>query len=613
MKITVSQLANTFQGHFSDFCPFPPATDRSAYQALPVDLQAQIIQDGEAYLNYAYPALPATDFMIFRRTGNRSYFESKYFRKRHVLSTLVLAECVEYQGRFLDDIINGIFSICEESAWQIPAHNTYVRGMPQAILPDHSAPILDLFACETGALMACVAYFLGDALERFSPFLTKRIYHELDMRILQPYLNEHFWWMGRGDEPMNNWTTWCTQNTVIAAFLSPISVEKKQQILSKAAGSCDYFLKDYGDDGCCDEGAQYYRRAGLTLFQTLDIFNQITGGHFQPLFEETKIRNIAAYILNVHVHDKYYFNFADCSAVPGRCGVAEYLFGKATAQPDLSYFAAKDFQASGGLLYKDEMSQINLYTRAQTIFHHSRVMAEDTSAPIIHQDIFYSSVGLWIAHGHEFALAVKAGDNDDNHNHNDAGSFILYKNGNPVFIDIGVESYTQKTFSAERYEIWTMQSGYHNLPTIYGADQQAGANFRATQVTTQPDASHPQISMELITAYPDMPEIFAHADTPDHLSYVRRISLDKEKGIVTLLDKTNANDIVLNFITYHKPVYQGENKLLIGDCHIEFDGADYLKTETLPITDDRLREAWDHDLYRIRLRMTGPSFTLTAL
>ena len=65
-----------------------------------------------------------------------------------------------------------------------------------------------------------------------------------------------------------------------------------------------------------------------------------------------------------------------------------------------------------------------------------------------------------------FALAVKAGDNNDNHNHNDTGSLTLYKNGQPALADIGVESYTGKTFSAQRYEIWTMQSGYHNLPTL---------------------------------------------------------------------------------------------------------------------------------------------------
>ncbi|MFR2781088.1 MAG: heparinase II/III family protein [Clostridium sp.] len=80
--------------------------------------------------------------------------------------------------------------------------------------------------------------------------------------------------------------------------------------------------------------------------------------------------------------------------------------------------------------------------------------------------MFYPSTGLFIARDSRFCLAVKAGDNDDSHNHNDTGSFTIYKDGKPLFADIGVETYQAKTFSPQRYEIWTMQSAYHNLPPL---------------------------------------------------------------------------------------------------------------------------------------------------
>src|SRR5690606_39665769 len=54
-------------------------------------------------------------------------------------------------------------------------------------------------------------------------------------------------------------------------------------------------------------------------------------------------------------------------------------------------------------------------------------------------------------------FAAKGGYNNESHNHNDIGSFILYKEGKPLFIDAGVGTYTKKTFSNERYDIWTMQ------------------------------------------------------------------------------------------------------------------------------------------------------------
>lgn len=601
MEMRFKDIAATFNGDFQDFCPFPNATNREAYEKLPEHIKQEILSEGESFLGYEYPVIRATDFMRFKRTGNRVAFEDVYFARRHALNGLVLAECVEHKGRFLDDIINGIFAICEESAWQLPPHNSYLRDTPQFILPDATRPVIDLFAAETGTMLAWVGALLKEELDEVSPFIFTRIQHELSFRIITPYLKEHFWWMGKPDEPMCNWTVWCTQNVLLTAFTAAFDAEIRRAVFQKAASSCDYFLKDYGEDGCCDEGAQYYRHAGLCLFGCMDILNQVSDGYFESLFQWEKIKNIAAYILNVHVDDKYYFNFADCSAVAGRAGVREFLFGKATGQPELTRFAARDFQTDGKL-YTDEVNQINLYYRLETIFTYEEIMNYDARSPIFHKDIFYPSVGLFIAHDGELSLAVKAGDNDDSHNHNDTGSLTLYKNGKPVLADIGVESYTQKTFSPRRYEIWTMQSGYHNLPTINGRDEKDGSNYCATNVCVSLNDAMPTISMELATAY-------ALPDT--EVSYVRSVTLDKQTHSVHLLDKTNADQVILNFITYEKPEVT-ENLIQIGTiAQAEFTGAELLAIEVLPITDARLKKAWDHDLYRIRLTMTNPEFHMT--
>ena len=163
-------------------------------------------------------------------------------------------------------------------------------------------------------------------------------------------------------------------------------------------------------------------------------------------------------------------------------------------------------------------------------------MKQDTSGTLSHRDVYYPSVGLFLVHSDTLDLAVKAGDNADSHNHNDTGSITLYKNGLPVLADIGVETYTRKTFSPRRYEIWTMQSGYHNLPTICGTDQKDGAEYRAEKVVTKLTGAEPSISMELAAAYPA-----AQAIVPD-LTYVRRVTLNSpsekhlppSKGLICL-------------------------------------------------------------------------------
>lgn len=592
--------------NFKAFRPFPAAKDRDTYESLPAALREQLVKEGETKLHYAYPAIRATDFMNFCRTGDRVHYETPYFAKRNALNDLILAECAEHKGRFLDDIINGIYAVCEESAWQLPPHNSYFRDKPQHILPDVTRPVLDLFACETGALLACAAYLLKEELDAVSPFIVTMIEEALLRRIIRPYLSYHFWWMGQGDEPMCNWTVWCTQNVLLTAFLTPwsdafLSEIPLSAILKKAAESCDYFLKDYGEDGCCDEGAQYYRHAGLCLFGAMSILDAVTGGAFAPLFENEKIRNIAMYILNVHVDGKYYFNFSDCSPVAGRAGVREFLFGKATGQEALCLFAAKDFQAEPTRLVTDEVNGANLFYRMQTVFHYREIMEYDSSPRLHHKDVYYPSVGLFLVHGENLDLAVKTGDNDDSHNHNDTGSITLYRNGFPVLVDIGVETYTGKTFSDRRYEIWTMQSGYHNLPTICGTDQMAGAVYRATDVQATL-AGNPTISMELAGAYP----------LTQPVSYVRTVTLDKKENRVVLTDRTDAASVILNFITCDKPCACPESHCLnIGGASFCFEGASLLAVETLPITDARLMTAWDHDLYRIRLRMEGGCFRLT--
>ena len=82
------------------------------------------------------------------------------------------------------------------------------------------------------------------------------------------------------------------------------------------------------------------------------------------------------------------------------------------------------------------------------------------------------------------------------------GNFILYYNGEPVIIDVGVGEYTAKTFSEQRYDIWTMQSAYHNLPTISEIQQQAGSNYRAQKVSYSVNKQEVNFALDISSAYP---------------------------------------------------------------------------------------------------------------
>lgn len=577
---------------------YPAASDRKAWERIPKDYRRRLKEEGEKQLGCDLPPIYATDFMEFCRTGNRSHYEAKLFVRRTALNTFVLAECVDDKGRFMDKIIDLIFLICEESAWQLPAHNTYIRDTPQFLLPDVTKPVIDLFAAETGATLAMAEYLLRDSLAEVSPAVSIMINHNLETRIFKPYLEEHFWWMGDGVSSMNNWTSWCTQNVLLAAFTRKLDEKRQRAVLEKACRSLDYFLEEYGEDGCCDEGAQYYRHAGLTLFNAMEVLNHITGQGFTGLYKEPKIRNIADYIRKVHVDGPYYVNFADCSPIAGRCGAREYLFGRRTDNEALMAFAAKDYREGGEDLGSEEH---NLFYRVQAAFCHEE-MAGYQGIEEQAKDCYFPSAGLFVARDQEFCLAVKAGDNDDSHNHNDAGSFTIYKNGIPMFIDVGVESYTKKTFSPQRYEIWTMQSQYHNLPTFGGVMEKDGENYGAREEEYVLGDKKAWIKMELAGAYGD----------ERIKSYIREVYMEKGKYIsVRDVYKGELKPAVLSLMTYEKPeiiwemTEAGENGELrmaigsLGSCFIK--GAVKAETEEIPITDERLKTAWKHNIFRTRV------------
>jgi hypothetical protein len=587
------ERASAIAGPLSDFVVAP-----RPWSELPDWVKRDLVRDGEQELGKPYAALDAVAYLAYTRTGDRVAYEEPYFARRRMLNALVLAECVEGAGRFLDRIVEGVWLLCEETGWQLPAHNSYERGAKRLALPDPDRPVIDLFAAETAAQLAVLAQLLGPALERVAPGLVARIDRELERRIFRPYLDQHLWWMGQGDERMNNWTAWCTQNALLAVFTRPTDQAFRQAVVQKAAASLDAFLKDYGEDGACDEGVLYYRHAGLCLFNALHVLDTGAPGAFTALWREPKIRNVAEYIVHMHVDGQRYFNFADSSAVVERCGAREFLFGRAVGSAVLADFAATDWKVERRATLPDE---INLFYRVQAAFAAADLDAHQAAA-VTKPDTFLPSVGLLVARDDRFALAVKAGDNGDGHNHNDVGSVILYKEGKPILIDIGVETYTAKTFSRQRYDIWTMQSPYHNLPTFEGVGQQDGEQFAARVVEVSFGEGFATIEMDIAGAYP--PEAALR-------SYRRRVHLRKGHDM-TIVDRCDGDKgAVLSLMLAVEPMIEASTIVLPGVASLTLTGGAPPTVEAIPISDARLRGAWPYRLYRVLVPLTGNELTIT--
>ena len=270
------------------------------------------MQRGEEALKAEWAFLPASVFLQFVRDGNRSNYERLIRSRRERLEALVLAECVEAKGRFLDEIANGIWATCEETFWGYPAH------IDRAGLPDVNAPVIDLFAAEAGSLLAWVDYLLAPQIDTVHKRIGMRLREEIDRRILTPYEKRNdFWWMGlEAERPMNNWNPWINSNCLACTLLIERDPQRRAMLVSKMIRSVDRFLDSYHDDGGCDEGPGYWGHAGGSLFDNLELLYSATNRRIN-LFDLPLVREIGKYICRVQIADDWYVNFADASARVG--------------------------------------------------------------------------------------------------------------------------------------------------------------------------------------------------------------------------------------------------------------------------------------------------------
>ncbi|MCL5280046.1 MAG: heparinase II/III-family protein [Planctomycetes bacterium] len=589
--------------------PWPTWNERTRWESLPEPIRKDLVTNGEQYLGHQWPSLPATLFLEYARNGNRSRYEHEHFARRNALTDLIVAECVEGKGRFLDDIVNGVWAICEESFWGVPAHVGAQKA--GSGLPDSAEPIVDLFAAETGESLAWTCYLLGEQLDRVAPLVRPRIRKEIDRRILTPCLErDDFGWMGFTDGRVNNWNPWCNSNWLACTLLVEPEETRRIKAVAKIVRSLDHFFDAYADDGGCDEGPGYWGRAPASLLDCLELLHSATQGAID-VYDRSLVKEMGRYIYRVHIADDYFVNFADASAKVRPDGELVYRYGKRIGDDRLAafgaYFHAMDRGKGSGFLGKGGYS-VGRYLAE--IFNDAELRTAQAKPPLV-RDAWLNGIQVMAARCAEgttkgFFLAAKGGHNAESHNHNDVGNFIVYRDGQPILVDAGVETYSRKTFSGQRYEIWTMQSAYHNLPTIDGVMQSPGRQFAARDVHYEANDDHAQLQLDIAGAYPKQANV---------QSWVRTIRLNRGKDIAVTesyaLDQP-AKEITLTLLTPCQVEVRKAGQLLLKTvegaeprpaAQVWFEGGKLKPVlETIPVEDGHLRSVWPERLTRILLK-----------
>lgn len=573
------------------FAPTPPADSIRAF--IPQDIANSYIAFAENYIHQKWYSLPATTFAQFKINGNRTGYEQTCFEKRRQLAALVMGEVMEGKGRFLPDIIDGMMSICEESWWGLPAH--YGTMTPRT--EDQN---VDLFNAETAAMMAWSAYILQPQLDQYSPLIVKRIHSELQRRILRPALQNNYWWKKAG----MNWNPWICSNWLACVLLAENDRDKQKTAVSEIMNCLDNFINAYPEDGGCDEGAGYWDRASGSLWEALYLLKRATNGTIN-LKDDTKVQQMMAYIYKMYAGNGWYATFADTHsnrylAQPDLV----YPMAQYFDLPELSSFAqdiamkwrknpAEVFQSSGN--WPSVPRELILMAA-----HPENIKNGHTySAP---KEMWLKNLQIASYRNDHLCVFVKGGNNGESHNHNDVGEYIVMADHEPLLIDVGTGDYTNKTFGKGRYDIWTMQSAYHNLPTINGCMQHDGKDFAVSVVKHDKK----RITLNLAGAYPKDAAVkswfrtvgmgkncievreqyeLEHCTVPIQWSMMtvqKPVKKEKTKGLDN--DRGYNNESIS--IGNHQIIYNPSQL----DVHIE-NISDKL--------DDTLRKMWGNKMYRI--------------
>jgi hypothetical protein len=596
----------------------PPAADRKAWDGLPGELVNRITTEADRYIDFPWPETTARQFRKYREKGDRTEYQDIINQRFQTLNLLILAECMQYDGRYLDTIIDGIWRICEESTWIIPAHNYMYAGNPKQNqnhlkLPDVTEVMIDLRAVMVGSALTGAYTLLGEALDSVTPLVRKRIKHELKKRIIDPFLaRDDFWWMNfKSYEGMyvNNWNTYCNTGILYTLIHMEDDPFRRFDGIGKVLRSLDIYISSMSPDGGCDEGPGYWGMAAGTLFFALEMLFLVSRGEID-IFQSSLIREMGDFICKTHIGFPFFVNFADAKAKVFPNPYILYLYGKRTENESLKRMGA-------ALIDKSPEELITLFRRIQlpinaySVFLHNELKTETDRSLPYYKKAYLPDLQIVYLREEEgsskgFFLAAKGGHNDESHNHNDIGNYILYNDGNPVIIDAGAEVYTAKTFDPDtRYTIWVNRSLHHNVPLINGIEQAAGKQYRAENVMYQPGEEEEVFILNLEKAYPAAGKVFRCR---------RKFSFSRKGETVITVEDTfyfpqGENDAVSHLITAVPPEIRGCGAVfnnhngrqieLTVSAEGEIQGPGKITLEEIPLGDTNLKNSWGDLIYRL--------------
>lgn len=442
------------------------------------------------------PPISDDDYLDYSRTGSRLRGQKALGARDNRFADLVIAECLEAEGRFLPDIADAVRSICEEKSWTLPAHDGDLRNFKGI---EYS---IDLRTAAVAWNLATADYWLGDRLPAEVRALLRKTLRTRVFDIYESYLDRgkpRVHWA----EADHNWNAVCTAGVTGAALAIIESPQLRARYVAAAERNTQKFLSGFTDDGYCSEGVGYWNYGFGHFLYLAETLHQATGGKVD-LFALPKVRSVAQFGRNLEILPEIYPAFADCSI---------------GSKPDL-LIQAFMLRRLGLPLPPDQVGALGPAAGPKRLLAATAIYCLLSSATALPERpeakvdrplrSVFDQAGIVICRdagtSAAFGAALKGGHNAEHHNHNDVGSFVVALGQTTPLLDPGLETYTARTFSKQRYVSNVLNSFGHPVPRVAGQLQRSGRTAAAKVLRTEWSDQKDVFQLDLSACY-DVPSL----------------------------------------------------------------------------------------------------------
>lgn len=461
--------------------------------ALP-DFQA-VVTKALAHAGEAIPLLTEEIFLHYSRTGTQTAYRDFEQCARPGFANLVLAECIDNRGRFLDRIHVAAEAMLSERTWVHSFHDPKLDNWQGRKME------IDLRVATISWSLSVTCHLLGD---RLAPETRRRVRDELERRTFAPFremlaggrvnLNQEkaFSWL----ELMHNWNATCVGGVVCSALILIEAKEERARFVAAAERYTRNFIAGFPADGSCSEGVGYWA-GGFTHFVMLaEQIHRVTHGAVD-LLADAHVERVAQYGARLEIMPGVFPAFADCAPDP-------------VPPADLMGFVSRRY-GLGLRPWEDAAPRpTSLPALVVYAFANSATAAAEvggTATPAVRElRGWFADAGSYVGRPGSsgtgaLGVAFKGGHNGEFHNHNDLGSFVVAVNGKVLIIDPGSEEYTSRTFSSRRYESNLLNSYGHSVPVPAGVLQSEGTAARAPVLHYSFGDVNDVVTLDLAPAY----------------------------------------------------------------------------------------------------------------